>query len=142
MGYPGAALALLVGSVVSNAVSGLLGLGFLLAAPTALAIVLNNVLIRGWTGIFSAMQPRLKHDAAALANPYAMMFGEAIGALIAWHASGAIVPVVLALILIVVSFVVVAGGAGKALPSPMPLILLLGTGIVMWKVLHATPTRG
>ena len=83
MGCWGAALALLVGSVVSNAVSGLLGLGFLLAAPTALAIVLNNVLIRGWTGIFSAMQPRLKHDAAALANPYAMMFGEAIGALIA-----------------------------------------------------------
>ena len=141
MGCWGAALALLVGSVVSNAVSGLLGLGFLLAAPTALAIVLNNVLIRGWTGIFSAMQPRLKHDAAALANPYAMMFGEAIGALIAWRASGAIVPVVLALILIVVSFVVVAGGAGKALPSPMPLILLLGTGIVMWKVLHATPAR-
>ena len=116
MGCWGAALALLVGSVVSNAVSGLLGLGFLLAAPTALAIVLNNVLIRGWTGIFSAMQPRLKHDAAALANPYAMMFGEAIGALIAWRASGAIVPVVLALILIVVSFVVVAGGAGKAIP--------------------------
>ena len=47
------------------------------------------------------MQPRLKHDAAALANPYAMMFGEAIGALIAWRASGAVVPVVLALILIV-----------------------------------------
>ena len=124
MGCWGAALALLVGSVVSNAISGLLGLGFLLAAPTALAIVLNNVLIRGWTGVFSAMQPRLKHNAAALANPYAMMFGEAIGALIAWRASGAIVPVVLALILIVVSFVVVAGGAGKALPNPMPLILL------------------
>ena len=35
MGCWGAALALLVGSVVSNAVSGLLGLGFLLAAPTA-----------------------------------------------------------------------------------------------------------
>ena len=46
MGCWGAALALLIGSVVSNAISGLLGLGFLLAAPTALAIVLNNVLIR------------------------------------------------------------------------------------------------
>ena len=141
MGCWGAALALLVGSVVSNAISGLLGLGFLLAAPTALAIVLNNVLIRGWTGVFSAMQPRLKDNAAALANPYAMMFGEAIGALIAWRASGAIVPVVLAVILIVVSFVVVAGGAGKALPNPMPLILLIGAGIVTWKVLHATPAR-
>ena len=99
--------ALLVGSVVSNAGPGLLGLGFLLAAPTAVAIVLNNVLIRGWTGIFSAMQARLKHDAAALANPYAMMFGEAIGALVALRATRTrSCPSCSPLILVVVSFVV------------------------------------
>ena len=120
----------------------MLGLGFLLAAPTALMIVLNNVLIRGWTGIFSAMQPRLKHDAAASRTlRHDVRRGDRRAHRVT-GASGAIVPVVLALILIVVSFVVVVGGAGKALPSPMPLILLLGTGIVMWKVLHATPARG
>ena len=139
MGCWGAALALLIGSVVSNAIAGLLGLGFLLAAPTALAIVLNNVLIRAWIGVFSAAQPRLRTNAQGLANPYAMMFGEAIGAIVAWRADGAVVPVVLAVILVVVSFVVVAGGAGKPLPNPMPLILFVGAGIVVWKVLHATP---
>ncbi len=137
----GAALALLIGSVVSNAISGLLGLGFLLAAPTALAIVLNNVLIRAWIGAFSAAQPRLKSNATALANPYAMMLGEAIGAILAWRMDGAAVPIVLALILIVVSFVVVATGQGKALPNPVPLILLVGAGIVTWKVLRATPAH-
>ncbi len=141
MGCWGAALALLVGSVVSNAISGLLGLGFLLAAPTALAIVLNNVLIRAWIGAFSAAQPRLRTNATSLANPYAMMFGEAVGALLAWRMSGALVPVILALILIVLSFVAVAGGAGKSLPNPMPLILLIGAGIVAWKVLQAQPAR-
>ena len=141
MGCWGAALALLIGSVVSNAIAGLLGLGFLLAAPTASAIVLNNVLIRGWIGAFSAAQPRLRTNAQGLANPYAMMFGEAIGAIVAWRADGAVVPVVLAVILVVVSFVVVAGGAGKPLPNPMPLILFVGAGVVAWKVLHATPAR-
>ena len=137
----GAALALLIGSIVSNAISGLLGLGFLLAAPTALAVVLNNVLIRAWIGGFSAAQPRLKTNATALANPYAMMLGEAIGAILAWRMDGALVPVVLAVILIVVSFVVVATGQGKALPNPLPLLLFVGAGVVTWKVLRATPAR-
>ncbi len=137
----GAALALLIGSVISNAISGLLGLGFLLAAPTALAVVLNNVLIRGWIGAFSAAQPRLKSNATGLANPYAMMLGEAIGAILAWRMDGAAVPIVLALILIVVSFVVVATGQGKALPNPIPLILFVGAGVVTWRVLRATPAR-
>ena len=141
MGCWGAALALLVGSVVSNAIAGLLGLGFLLAAPTALAIVLNNVLIRGWIGAFSAAQPRLRSNAQGIANPYAMMFGEGIGAIVAWRADGAAMPVVLAVILVVVSFVVVAGGAGKALPNPMPLIFFVAAAVVAWKVLHATPAR-
>ena len=137
----GAALALLIGSVISNAISGLLGLGFLLAAPTALAVVLNNVLIRAWIGAFSAAQPRLKSNASALANPYAMMLGEAIGAILAWRMDGAAVPIVLALILIVVSFVVVATGQGKALPNPIPLILIVGAGVVTWRVLRATPAH-
>ena len=141
MGCWGAALALLIGSVVSNAIAGLLGFGFLLAAPTALAIVLNNVLIRAWIGAFSAAQPRLRTNAQGLANPYAMMFGEAIGAIVAWRADGAVVPVVLAVIFIVVSFVVVAGGAGKPLPNPMPLILFVGAGIVRGRCCTPDPAH-
>ena len=117
----GAALALLIGSVVSNAISGLLGLGFLLAAPTALAIVLNNVLIRAWIGAFSAAQPRLKSNATGAREPlrHDARRGDRCdprvedGRRRRCRSSSRV-------ILIVVSFVVVATGQGKAAAEPDP----------------------
>ncbi len=138
----GAALALLIGSVVSNAISGLLGLGFLLAAPTALAIVLNNVLIRAWIGAFSAAQPRLKSNATAAREPlrHDARRGDRRDPRVEdGRRRGADRPRAHP------HRRVVRGRRDRprqsACRTPIPLILFVGAGVVTWKVLRATPAH-
>src|SRR4051794_1429629 len=54
----GASMALLIGSIITQAMAGILGIGFLVAAPSLLANVLNNSVVRIWSAILGNFTPQ------------------------------------------------------------------------------------
>src|SRR3954447_15434863 len=127
----GMSLSMIVAVILTQAMSGVLAIGFLVAAPSLFANLINNFFIRVWTAVLSNFAPQVANDVEGIASPLAVMLGQAAGMILAFiigdslfGGATAVVKVVLALGFAGLSYVVVIIG-NRPSPSTAGVVIVI-----------------
>ena len=80
----GLGVALLTATVISSAVSLVLGLVLVTLAATPLGVIVNFAVIRLWRGLTGVASPESGKDTTAFTGPFLLMVGEAFGLFVDW----------------------------------------------------------
>src|SRR4051794_10074204 len=124
----GMSLSLVVAVVLTQAMSGILALGFIIAAPSFVANILNNFFIRVWRIMLGNFAPQVKEEAGAAASPLTVMLGQGFGMIIAFLFGNFILKLLLAIVCGVLSYVVVVV-TSKPKPTPAAVIIVVGAAL-------------
>src|SRR5438270_1405343 len=140
----GMSISLLIGSVITQAMAGILSIGFLIAAPSLLANVLNNFVIRVWSAVLGNFTPEINDEVDHVAAPLTVMLGQAVGLIMAFLMGDSLfggitwaVKIVMALACAAVSYAVVVFGNKITPGQAAVLVLIVGTALIAWHVGHA-----
>ena len=80
----GVGVALVTATVISSAVSLVLGLVLVTLAATPFGVIVNFALIRLWRGLTGVASPETGADVTTFAGPFLMMVGEGFGLFVDW----------------------------------------------------------
>src|SRR5947207_1750038 len=103
----GMALSLIVAVVLTQAMSGILAIGLIAAAPSFVANILNNFFLRVWRIMLGNFAPQTRDDAQSATSPLVVMLGQGFGMVIAFLFGNGILKLVLAIVCVAASYVVV-----------------------------------
>jgi hypothetical protein len=137
----GMAAGLSLGGFMPNAVSATLGAGFVLLALTPVAAIVNNVIIRLFTGIVSSAAPNVTALLAGLAAPFLVMMGEVAGLVFTNLAGLEVLPSLVLAVACGVGAYLFGAAAGKAGPAigPVAFMFVLLVGLASVGGLAARP---
>jgi hypothetical protein len=138
----GLGVSLIISTLISSAVSMVLGLLLLTLAATPVGVVLNFAVIRVWRGLCGIVAPTGEARLGGVVSPFMVMVGEAVGLLIAWMVSGWVFGLIAGMVCVVVSVLLV-----RAAPPPRMALLLLFmagavTAIQAWRIGYAYADDG
>lgn len=131
----GGAVSLVVAVVIGPAVAGLVGVGFLVLAPSPLSSLIGNVIRRLWSGVLRAVGPG---SGGEVEDPFlaglAPGIGTALGMLVAWRVTSTPLKVFLALAAVVAAYLLLSRRAtpGQAATA----VLWVAAGAVAWEVMQ------
>ena len=91
----GMSISLIISTLISSAVSAVLGLVLLTLAATPVGVVLNFALIRVWRGLVGVVAPNAGARLAGMLSPFMVMVGEALGLFVDWMVGAWLVGLVL-----------------------------------------------
>ncbi|MFQ5518139.1 MAG: hypothetical protein ACE5E8_11270, partial [Acidimicrobiia bacterium] len=131
-----AALALLVSGFIAPAVAGIIGVGFLLAAPSPLASLVGRVVVRLWVAVLGSLAPVYRNQVSGLSAVFMAMTGSALAMVLTWPVSGTEVRLVVAGVAAVASYAVLYdAGRGKT----AAIIGMAAAGWAAWELAQALP---
>jgi hypothetical protein len=122
----GMSISLVISTLISSAVSAVLGLALLALAATPFGVVLNFALIRIWRGLTGIVAPNASARLAGMVSPFMVMVGEALGLFVDWAVGVWIIGLVLGIVCAVGSVLIV-----RAIPSPRAAVVLFAVGAVV-----------
>jgi len=127
----GMSIGLLISTLISSAVSAVLGLALLALATTPLGVVLNFALIRVWRGLTGIVAPNAGARLAGMVSPFMVMVGEALGLFVDWMAGSWLVGLLLGILCAAASLLIV-----RAVPPPRAaaVLFVVGAAVVMQAV--------
>ena len=125
-GLWGMSISLIISTLISSAVSGVLGLVLLTLAATPVGVVLNFALIRVWRGLVGVVAPNAGARLAGMLSPFMVMVGEALGLFVDWMVGAWLVGLILGIGCAVGSMLIVRGA-----PAPRAAALLVVGGAVV-----------
>jgi hypothetical protein len=128
----GAAVGLVVSTLISSAVALALGLVLLALAATPVGIILNFAIIRIWRGLCGVIAPVAGPQVAATVSPFMVMLGEALGLFLDWMIGVWTVGLLLGVVSAVVSLLLVRGT-----PPRGATVAILAGAVVVWGVVRA-----
>jgi hypothetical protein len=131
----GMSLSMIVAVILTQAMSGVLAIGFLVAAPSLLANLINNFFIRVWTAVLSNFAPNVRDEVDGVTGPLVVMLGQAAGLILAFiigdsmfGGANDIIKVLLAVGLAGMSYVVVLIG-NRPSPSTATVVIVIVGGV-------------
>jgi hypothetical protein len=124
----GMAVALVIATLISSAVSIVLGLALLALASTPVGVILNFALIRVWRGLCGIVAPKGEPRMHEAVKPFMVMLGEATGLLLDAVIGGWVIKLVVALGAAAVS---VALARGAVRPSAAAILAVAGAVVVV-----------
>ncbi len=128
----GAAVSLVISTIISSAVSLALGLVLVALATTPVGVILNFALVRAWRGLCGIITPAAGPRLAVMVSPVLVMVGEAVGLFADWAIGAWLVELVLGVACAVVSVLLVRGA-----PPPRAAVLLLASCVLIgWQVVR------
>ena len=122
----GMSISLIISTLISSAVSGVLGLVLLTLAATPVGVVLNFALIRVWRGLVGVVAPNAGARLAGMLSPFMVMVGEALGLFVDWMVGAWLVGLILGIGCAVGSMLIVRGA-----PAPRAAALLVVGGAMV-----------
>ncbi len=122
----GMSISLIISTLISSAVSAVLGLVLLTLAATPLGVVINFALIRVWRGLVGVVAPNAGARLAGMLSPFMVMVGEALGLFVDWMVGAWLVGLVLGIACAAGSMLIVRGA-----PAPRAAVLLVVGGAVV-----------
>lgn len=128
----GMSISLVISTLISSAVSLALGLVLLAVAATPVGVILNFALIRLWRGLSGIVAPTAGPRLAAMASPFMVMLGEALGLFLDWMIGGWLIGLLLGVASAVVSVLLVRVSAR---PSAAAVVILAGV-VLAWQVVR------
>ena len=129
----GAAVSLVISTLISSAVSLALGLVLLALAATPIGIILNFALIRLWRGLCGVVAPAAGLPLAAALSPFMVMLGESLGLFLDWVIGVWTVSLLLGIACAIASLVLARG----TLPRPATGVFL-AVAVVAWQVVRVS----
>ena len=142
----GMSLSMIVAVILTQAMSGVLAIGFIVAAPSLFANLINNFFIRVWTAVLSNFAPQLKDEVEGIASPLTVMLGQAAGMILAFvigddlfGGATPVVKVLLALGFAGLSYVVVIVSNRPSPSAAATVVMIVGAAGAL-VVLLAHPT--
>ena len=121
----GMSISLIISTLISSAVSAVLGLMLLALAATPVGVVLNFALIRAWRGLVGVVAPNAGARLAGMLSPFMVMVGEALGLFVDWMVGAWLLGLVLGIACAVGSILIV-----RRTPAPQAAALLVVGGAV------------
>ena len=126
----GASVSLVISTVITSAVSAVLGLLLLALAATPIGVILNFAIIRLWRGLCRIVAPKVGARLAVILSPFMVMVGEALGLFLDWAINSWLVGLMLGIACAVVSVMLARAG-------PLPgaaATLMVASAVVAWQV--------
>jgi hypothetical protein len=137
----GTGISLVISTLISSAVSLVLGLVLLTLAATPVGVVLNFALVRVWRGLSSVVTPNAGARLGSTVGPFIVMLGEALGLFVGWLVGEWIFGLIGGVACIVVSVLLV-----RASPPRLAVLLLFVAGAVValqaWRLGYAYADDG
>ena len=128
----GAAVSLVISTLISSAVSLALGLVLFALAATPVGIILNFALIRVWRGLCGVIAPVAGPQVAAMVSPFMAMLGEALGLFLDWMIGVWTISLLLGVASAVMSLLLVRGT-----PRPGPAaVVIVGFAVVLCELVR------
>jgi hypothetical protein len=127
----GMSISLIISTLISSAVSAVLGLVLLALAATPVGVVLNFALIRVWRGLVGVVAPNAGARLAGMLSPFLVMVGEALGLFVDWVVGAWLVGLILGIVCALGSMLIVRGAPR---PSAAAIIVIVGATVAMQAV--------
>jgi hypothetical protein len=125
----GIGIGLIIATVISSAVSLVLGFVLLALAATPIGVVLNFALVRVWRGLCAIVAPDAGKRLAGVVSPFMVMLGEALGLFLDWALGSWALGLLIGLAAAVLSLVIVRGH--RAPRTATLLLLAVGATVVV-----------
>jgi hypothetical protein len=121
----GAAVSLVLSTLISSAVSLALGLVLLALAATPIGVVLNFALIRLWRGLAGIVAPNAGARLGTMVSPFMVMIGEAVGLFLDWLIGNFLIGLVIGIVFAAASVFLI-----RAAPPRAAVLLFLAAATV------------